>query len=127
MTTFPETMKYYRAAYRVSQQAAAEGSQYDKSFISRLESGERKPSRDVILRLAEGIGLSADDTDKLLLSASFAPVQVKSLLRHPELAQVDDLMSAATPDARERASKTIQDVIAVLSMNVKDRHALATG
>ncbi len=48
----------------------------DESYVSRLISGQRdNPTRDVILLLAGwGLGLSVDETDKLLMAADYKPL-----------------------------------------------------
>ena len=48
----------------------------DESYVSRLISGQREnPSRDALLLLAGwGLGLSAEETDKLLLAADYKPL-----------------------------------------------------
>jgi transcriptional regulator with XRE-family HTH domain len=118
-----DMLRFMRAKYNVSQRIVAEAADYDKSFISRLESGDRKPSREVVLILAEAMGLTPDDTDKLLLSANFMPVQPTAMLANPELARLDDLMAAASADKREWAKNAVSDVIAVLRLGVKEPNA----
>lgn len=122
---FPEQLHYLRLKYGKSQIAVADGAGYDKSFISRLESGERDPKRETILLLAESLGLSPDDTDKLLLSAGFMPVQATALLANPVLARLDDLMSTTTEDKKVLAQNMITDLIAVLTMDMRPTHAAA--
>lgn len=125
MTTFSELLKFLRKAHGVSQNLASERTGYDKSFISRLESDERRPTREAILRLGEGIGLSDDETDSLLLAANFMPVQAKAMLNNPELARLDDLIALAPTDKQEWAKDSVQDMIAVLSLRKAD-HASTT-
>lgn len=122
---FPEQLHYLRLKYGKSQIAVADGAGYDKSFISRLESGKRDPKRETILLLADSLGLSPDDTDKLLLSAGFMPVQATSLLSNPVLARLDDLMSTTTEDKKMLAQNMITDLIAVLTMDMRPTHAAA--
>ena len=128
MNTFADMMLYLRKKYGASQRIVAEGSGFDKSFISRLESGDREPtSREMILRLAEGIGASPEDSDKLLLTAGYMPVQAQAMLNNPELARLDDLMATATDDRKTWAKNAISDVIAVLKMGMKDQYAATAG
>lgn len=121
-TTFAEMLRYLRKQHGVSQNLVSERTTYDKSFISRLESQERKPTREAILRIAEAIELSDDETDQLLLMASFMPVQATSMLNNPELARLDDLITMAPADKQEWAKDSVKDLIAVLSIR-KAGHA----
>lgn len=114
-TPFSEKLKFIRIEKGISQAAAAEGADFDKSYVSRLESGERKPTRDSIMYLSESLGLTADETDQLLMSAQFMPVQPNSLLHEPKLAQIDDLLGmVSNPKDKQTAREHILDVIAVL-------------
>ena len=124
-TLFSETMHFLRTESGLSQIAVAAGSGYDKSFISRLEAGKRTPSRETVLLLADSMRLSPDDTDKLLLSEGFAPVQAKSLLSYPDLARLDDLMNTATEDKRRGAQNMITYLISVLSSDMRQVNAAA--
>lgn len=123
MTPFTEMLRFMRAKYNVSQRIVAEAADFDKSFISRLESGDRRPNRDTVLLLADAIGLTPEDADKLLLSANFMPVQPTAMLANPELARLDDLMAAASADKREWAKNAVSDVIAVLRLGVQEPNA----
>lgn len=58
-----------------------------KSYISLLESGERKPSREVVEKLALAFFPDGDESglDELLILAGFAPVNLDSFSLHPDL------------------------------------------
>jgi transcriptional regulator with XRE-family HTH domain len=45
----------------------------DRTFISRLESGSRTPSRELVENLAVALDLDADDTGRLYVSAGYLP------------------------------------------------------
>jgi transcriptional regulator with XRE-family HTH domain len=114
-TIFSEKLKFIRIEKGISQSAAAEGADFDKSFVSRLESGERRPTRDAIMYLSESLDLTADETDELLMAAKFMPVQPNSLLREPKLTQIDDLLGMiSNPRDQQTAREHILDVISVL-------------
>ena len=49
----------------------------DRSFGYRLFSGTRNPSRDTVLQLAFGFGLSCDETQQLLKVAQASPLHPK--------------------------------------------------
>lgn len=54
----------------------------DQAFLLRLESGEKKPSRETIIKVGLALtsnnsAISLSDIDELLLSADFAPLSRK--------------------------------------------------
>ena len=49
----------------------------ERSFGNRLFSGMRRPSRDTVLQLAFGFGLTTDETQQLLKVARVAPLHPK--------------------------------------------------
>ena len=48
----------FRARARLSQSKLAERADFDHSYISRIECGDRLPTRDALERLAEAMGLT---------------------------------------------------------------------
>jgi transcriptional regulator with XRE-family HTH domain len=79
VTTFGQTLYRYRvnpeAARRrvLSQAQLAEMIGFDHSYVSRLESGGRQPSRHAVILLAEALELTGNDRAELFLSANYAP------------------------------------------------------
>lgn len=77
--TFGRTLKALREASHtrnrlfLSQARLAEVAGLDHSTISRLESGARRPSRDVIERLAMALDLTDEERERLSWSAGFVP------------------------------------------------------
>lgn len=49
-----------------------------KSTIYKLLSGERNPNRDTIIHLAFGIGLSIEESNRMLKLASHSPLSVRN-------------------------------------------------
>lgn len=45
----------------------------DSSYISRLQAGQRMPSRRIVLRCAQALGLNTIETNSLLIAAGYAP------------------------------------------------------
>ena len=52
----------------------------DHSLVSRLESGQRSPTREAIGKLARGLELATEQKDRLLIAAGFFPEQPESAL-----------------------------------------------
>ena len=66
---FPERLSGYMAERGLSVGQLSEEALLSRSFTYQLCSGERAPSRDMILRLALVLELSVDETQDLLRSA----------------------------------------------------------
>ncbi len=90
---FGVQLKAQREARRVSQSKLAERADFDHSYVSRLESGARMPTRDAVERLAGALLLSQPEEDGLLAAAGFLPRDITSLLSdEPALGEVLDLL-----------------------------------
>jgi transcriptional regulator with XRE-family HTH domain len=77
---FGAKLKRFREAHGVSQSKLAERADFDHSYVSRLESGARMPTREAVDRLGQAMKLSQVELDALLASAGFLPRDVMSLL-----------------------------------------------
>lgn len=90
---FGVLLKRMRESRRVSQSKLAERADFDHSYVSRLESGARMPTREAVERLAEALAVAQSEQDTLLASAGFLPRDVSSLLSdEPVLGEVLDLL-----------------------------------
>lgn len=72
-TAFGSALKDVLTAHRLSQSRAAVMADYDHSYVSRLVSGSRMPTREFIDRLALHCGFSDDEWRRLLIAAGFTP------------------------------------------------------
>lgn len=111
---FGATLKRYRENRRVSQSKLAERAGFDHSYVSRLESGARTPTRDAVQQLAEALGLERLQQDELLASAGFLPQEVSSLLSsEPEITEVLALLqSSSMPEDYRQTMRQVLRVIA---------------
>lgn len=90
---FAATLKAMREQARVSQSKLAERAGFDHSYVSRLESGTRTPTREAVGQLALALGAHPSGQDELLAAAGFLPREVTSLLsQEPELSRVLDVL-----------------------------------
>ena len=98
---FGATLKQFREVQRVSQSKLAERAGFDHSYVSRLESAARTPTREAVEQLASALGLPHVEHDALLAAAGFLPREISSLLSaEPEITQVLDLLqNDAVPEA----------------------------
>ena len=90
---FGGVLKGLREVRRVSQSKLAERAGFDHSYVSRLESGARTPTREAVMQLAGALGLAHGEQDALLAAAGFLPREISSLLSsEPEITQVLNLL-----------------------------------
>lgn len=73
MSTFGPELKRHREAARLSQTRLADLAGFDHSYVSRLESGTRQPTREAIGRLASALAVTGPDYDRMLAAAGFLP------------------------------------------------------
>lgn len=73
LAAFRGLLKRHRDARRWSQERLAAEAEMDHSLVSRIESGQRHPTRDALGKLATGLELDRGRTEDLLLSAGYLP------------------------------------------------------
>lgn len=78
--TFANTLRAFRESAGLSQSKLAAAAGYDHSYVSRLESSSRMPTRDAVLGLSGAMGLTDLQQDRLLAAAGFMPVDISSLI-----------------------------------------------
>lgn len=121
---FGVTLKKFRETRRVSQSKLAERAGFDHSYVSRLESGARTPTRDAVVQLAQALGLEQVNQDELLASAGFLPREVSSLLSgEPEITEVLGLLQ--NEDVPEAYRDSMRQVLRLLAEQA--RHVLRDG
>src|SRR5919199_2811290 len=77
---FRALLKRHREARRWSQERLAAEAEMDHSLVSRLESGQRSPTREAVAKLARGLELSDEQKDRLLIVAGYFPEHVENAL-----------------------------------------------
>src|SRR5690606_8343335 len=78
--TFALALRQSRERKRLSQSRLAAAAGFDHSYVSRLESGTRTPTRDAVSKLSEALMLDAIEADALLAAAGFMPDRIENLL-----------------------------------------------
>lgn len=108
ISDFGGLLKTYRERGTVSQSRLAERADFDHSYVSRLESGARMPTREAVDRLGKALDLDQSDRDALRAAAGFLPRDVTSLLSNEPvigevlvLLQDEDLPSEYRDSIRE--------------------------
>lgn len=111
---FGATLKRFREARRVSQSKLAARAGFDHSYVSRLESGARTPTRDAVQMLSEALDLEQVQQDELLAAAGFLPREVSSLLSgEPEITEVLSLLqNSQVPEAYRESMRQVLKVLA---------------
>ncbi|MBB4065984.1 helix-turn-helix domain-containing protein [Gellertiella hungarica] len=78
-------LRTWRQRRRFSQLALASEAEISQRHLSFLESGRSRPSRDMVLRLAEYLNVPLEERNAMLRAAGFAPVYLERALSAPEL------------------------------------------
>lgn len=83
-----DLLREWRQRRRYSQLALAYDAEISPKHLSFVESGRAKPSREMLMHLAERLAVPLRERNVLLLSAGFAPVFAERPLDHQDLASV---------------------------------------
>jgi transcriptional regulator with XRE-family HTH domain len=81
-------LRDWRQRRRLSQLELASGSGVSTRHVSFVETGRSKPSRELVLHLAEHLEVPLRERNALLLAAGYAPAYPAADLASPELAPV---------------------------------------
>lgn len=73
MWPFGSILKEFRETRGLSMSRLARLSSLTPGYVSRLESGQRHPSYDAVLRLAKALGLEGEERRRLFASAGYLP------------------------------------------------------
>jgi transcriptional regulator with XRE-family HTH domain len=91
---FGVLLKEWRQRRRVSQLDLAIAADVSARHVSFLETGRSKPSREMVLRLAERLEVPLRDRNPLLLAAGFAPSYPRRALDDPAMTPVREAVDA---------------------------------
>ena len=83
--TFGDLLRSWRQRRRVSQLDLAIEADVSARHISFLETGRARPSREMVMKLAEELEVPLRHRNRLLVAAGFAPVFPEREVRAPEL------------------------------------------
>lgn len=87
INSFGRLLQHWRQARHKSQLALALDAGISARHLSFVESGRAKPSRDMVMKLANALDLPFRERNALLTAAGFAHVYRETGLSQPELAQ----------------------------------------
>ncbi|MFE5370425.1 helix-turn-helix domain-containing protein [Streptomyces mirabilis] len=77
---FARELLRWRTARRVSQLELASRAGTTQRYVSFIERGRSVPGREIVIRLAESLGLTLRERNSLLLAAGYAPAFAESPL-----------------------------------------------
>jgi len=92
MSRFPTELRRWRTARRLSQLELAIRAGTTQRHVSFLEQGRSRPGRNVVIRLAESLGLTLRERNELLLAADFAPAFPESPLEDAALRPIREAL-----------------------------------
>jgi transcriptional regulator with XRE-family HTH domain len=81
-------LQYWRRTRKLSQLALAHEASVSPRHVCFVETGRARPSREMVLQLAEALRVPLRERNALLLAAGFAPMFRVSSLDDPDLAPV---------------------------------------
>lgn len=90
---FPGLLRYWRGKRGYSQLALSLAAGVSQRHISFLESGRARPSREMVLALAERLGVPLRQRNRLLLASGFAPAYSEHALASPPLQMVQQAIA----------------------------------
>ncbi|WP_421717503.1 helix-turn-helix domain-containing protein [Algiphilus sp.] len=85
---FGDALRAWRQERRQSQLALSLAAGVSQRHLSFLESGRARPSRLMVLQLAEALDLPLRQRNQLLIAAGFAPSYPKRTLAHPDMTPI---------------------------------------
>jgi transcriptional regulator with XRE-family HTH domain len=83
--SFGDHLRLWRHHRHLSQQALADAANLSTRHLSFLETGRAMPSREMVLRLSERLGVPLRERNPMLEAAGYAPLYRRSPLDAPEM------------------------------------------
>src|SRR5687768_4032242 len=93
-TTIGPLLQHWRRARQMSQLALAHEADVSPRHVCFVETGRAKPSREMVLLLADALGVPLRERNALLLAAGYAPMFRESAFDDGELAPVRTAIEA---------------------------------
>jgi transcriptional regulator with XRE-family HTH domain len=91
--TLGDLLRYWRRVRSMSQLDLSSAALTTPRHMSFVETGRSKPSREMVLRLADALDVPLRDRNGLLLAAGYAPLYIERGLDHPALDRVNAAIS----------------------------------
>ena len=91
-SVFGERLKGWRCLRKVSQLDLALAAEVSQRHVSWLETGKSKPSRRMVIQLADALDVPLRERNSWLTSAGFAPIYRQSDIAEPIMRPVNDAL-----------------------------------
>lgn len=108
MGNFGLELLRFRVRYEVSQAKLARLAGFDHSYISRLESGKRRPTREALEAFVKAVKAKPEDRDTLFIAAGFLPSELSSLFPYPVLGSIGEALDALPEPLRENGIAALE-------------------
>jgi transcriptional regulator with XRE-family HTH domain len=87
-----ELLRGWRERRRLSQLELANQVEVSTRHVSFVETGRSKPSREMVLRLAEHLEVPLRDRNQLLLAGGYAPIYTEASLHSPSMLAIREAL-----------------------------------
>jgi transcriptional regulator with XRE-family HTH domain len=87
-----ELLRQWRELRRLTQLHLAGQASVSTRHLSYVETGRSQPSREMVLHLAEHLGVPLRQRNELLLAAGYAPVYTEMSLKAPGMAHISEAL-----------------------------------
>jgi transcriptional regulator with XRE-family HTH domain len=92
--TLGDLLRYWRRTRGTSQLELASAAATTPRYVSFVETGRARPTRQMVLRLAQALDVPFRERNGLLLAAGYAPSYSRGALEAPQLEQVSAALTA---------------------------------
>ena len=113
---FRALLRAHRERRRWSQERCAAECEMDHSLVSRIEGGQRNPTREAVEKLIAGLQLPDDAADALRIAAGYVPVRRGSMVAdEPAVALAYMLLHDPTiaGEVKEAVREQLRGLVAV--------------
>lgn len=117
---FGALLRLFRHRMQASQNSLADANNMAPSYLNRLESGQRLPSRPIIVVLAAALHLSRPEQDQLLVGAGLCPQALVAVGWPPALALSAEVLGSLQMSPRKR--EEFATVVASVARQYLDKH-----
>lgn len=117
MQQFGGLLREWRTRRRFSQLALAVDVEISQRHLSFLESGRSRPSRDMVLRLTDHLGVPLAERNAFLRAAGFAPAYRERSLSAPELQEALSIIAQILAATEPHPSLAVDRHWTLLSAN----------
>src|SRR6266567_1906099 len=90
--TVGKLIREWRARRNLSQMALASDSAVSTRYLSFIETGRARPSREMVLHLAEQLEVPLRERNRLLLAAGYAPFFAQRSLEDDDMTPVREAL-----------------------------------